>query len=230
MKQEMEPELQLEDQATTFLMEKQKAKTITDDTISHLNGVANGIGGHVTPTSNHKVINKNQSCAMKIEHSTLICDTNATQSESNTNSGKPLSATDCDISSINSNASVNVDHENTIGKFEELSISKTNPCASSQSTDAIPDVPVDSNFAQKTFSGDLKDTCTSDCDTNKVESHEETESEINYVVYKSELQMRDIMTLITKDLSEPYSIYTYRYFIHNWPKLCFLVSCSLGHS
>jgi len=45
---------------------------------------------------------------------------------------------------------------------------------------------------------------------------------ISYVVYESELQMPDIMKLITKDLSEPYSIYTYRYFIHNWPKLCFL--------
>lgn len=45
---------------------------------------------------------------------------------------------------------------------------------------------------------------------------------IEYVVYESELQMPDIMRLITKDLSEPYSIYTYRYFIHNWPKLCFL--------
>lgn len=47
---------------------------------------------------------------------------------------------------------------------------------------------------------------------------------IEYVVYVSEVQMPDIMRLITKDLSEPYSIYTYRYFIHNWPKLCFLVS------
>ncbi|XP_067680924.1 N-alpha-acetyltransferase 30-like [Haliotis asinina] len=45
---------------------------------------------------------------------------------------------------------------------------------------------------------------------------------IEYVVYESEKQMPDIMRLITKDLSEPYSIYTYRYFIHNWPKLCFL--------
>ena len=47
---------------------------------------------------------------------------------------------------------------------------------------------------------------------------------IEYVVYVSEVQMPDIMRLITKDLSEPYSIYTYRYFIHNWPKLCLLVS------
>ncbi|XP_054154083.1 N-alpha-acetyltransferase 30-like [Oppia nitens] len=42
------------------------------------------------------------------------------------------------------------------------------------------------------------------------------------VSYESELQMPDIMGLIQKDLSEPYSIYTYRYFIHNWPQLCFL--------
>ncbi|XP_012274828.1 N-alpha-acetyltransferase 30 [Orussus abietinus] len=48
------------------------------------------------------------------------------------------------------------------------------------------------------------------------------DSDIKYVSYSSELQMPDIMRLIQKDLSEPYSIYTYRYFIHNWPKLCFL--------
>jgi peptide alpha-N-acetyltransferase len=32
------------------------------------------------------------------------------------------------------------------------------------------------------------------------------------------------MSLISGTLSEPYSIYTYRYFIHNWPDLCFLCS------
>ncbi|KAI5611267.1 N-alpha-acetyltransferase 30 [Silurus asotus] len=46
--------------------------------------------------------------------------------------------------------------------------------------------------------------------------------DVVYVHYESELQMPGIMRLITKDLSEPYSIYTYRYFIHNWPQLCFL--------
>jgi hypothetical protein len=49
-------------------------------------------------------------------------------------------------------------------------------------------------------------------------------TDIQYIVYESEQQMEDIMRLITKDLSEPYSIYTYRYFIHNWPRLCYLVS------
>ena len=48
------------------------------------------------------------------------------------------------------------------------------------------------------------------------------QSEISYMQYTDETQMPLIMKLIQKDLSEPYSIYTYRYFIHNWPNLCFL--------
>uniref|UniRef100_A0A1A9WCM9 N-terminal methionine N(alpha)-acetyltransferase NatC n=1 Tax=Glossina brevipalpis TaxID=37001 RepID=A0A1A9WCM9_9MUSC len=47
---------------------------------------------------------------------------------------------------------------------------------------------------------------------------------ISYKEYESELQMHDIMRLIQAELSEPYSIYTYRYFIYNWPKLCFLAA------
>lgn len=57
------------------------------------------------------------------------------------------------------------------------------------------------------------------------ETHEEAPGdEIDIISYESELQMPEIMRLIQKDLSEPYSIYTYRYFIHNWPKLCFLAT------
>lgn len=59
---------------------------------------------------------------------------------------------------------------------------------------------------------------------------EEDSHGIRYVRYESELQMPWIMRLITKDLSEPYSIYTYRYFIHNWPQLCFLVSTTMTPS
>lgn len=36
--------------------------------------------------------------------------------------------------------------------------------------------------------------------------------------------------LIEKDLSEPYSIFTYRYFINNWPKLCIMVRPSPCYS
>jgi len=34
--------------------------------------------------------------------------------------------------------------------------------------------------------------------------------------------MESIVAMIDKDLSEPYSIYTYRYFILGWPKLCII--------
>lgn len=48
--------------------------------------------------------------------------------------------------------------------------------------------------------------------------------EIQFCDYQSEKSLPDLTALITKDLSEPYSIYTYRYFLHNWPQLSFLVS------
>lgn len=53
---------------------------------------------------------------------------------------------------------------------------------------------------------------------------------IKYSEYKSELQLPEIIHLIENDLSEPYSVYTYRYFIHNWPNLCFLVSFNCSFS
>lgn len=49
--------------------------------------------------------------------------------------------------------------------------------------------------------------------------------QISYEMYESELQMPAIMRLMKTALSEPYSIYTYRYFIHNWPQLCVLAKC-----
>ncbi|XP_031636244.1 N-alpha-acetyltransferase 30A [Contarinia nasturtii] len=55
-----------------------------------------------------------------------------------------------------------------------------------------------------------------------VESIKTSTVEVKFKEYENELQMPDIMRVIQRELSEPYSIYTYRYFIHNWPKLCFL--------
>mmetsp|Transcript_34154 Transcript_34154/g.38797 ORF Transcript_34154/g.38797 Transcript_34154/m.38797 type:complete len:163 (+) Transcript_34154:37-525(+) len=45
---------------------------------------------------------------------------------------------------------------------------------------------------------------------------------VEYRHYKDESQLPQIIELIEKDLSEPYSVFTYRYFIHNWPQLCLL--------
>ena len=63
--------------------------------------------------------------------------------------------------------------------------------------------------------------------SNEVDEVVEHLSEIEYVPYESELQLPEIMRLMKADLSEPYSVYTYRYFIHNWPKLCLMVTNSL---
>ncbi|KAF9346864.1 hypothetical protein BGX26_001627 [Mortierella sp. AD094] len=45
---------------------------------------------------------------------------------------------------------------------------------------------------------------------------------IDYIGYESEHQLQGMVNLIENDLSEPYSIYTYRYFLHQWPQLSFL--------
>jgi peptide alpha-N-acetyltransferase len=53
-------------------------------------------------------------------------------------------------------------------------------------------------------------------------ANENGKTEVDFAPYKDETEMSDIMSLVQIDFSEPYNIYTYRYFIHNWPQLCFL--------
>jgi len=45
-------------------------------------------------------------------------------------------------------------------------------------------------------------------------------SDIKFINYKDESQLDYVMTLVGRDLSEPYSIFTYRYFLHRFPTLC----------
>jgi hypothetical protein len=60
------------------------------------------------------------------------------------------------------------------------------------------------------------------------ESKEEFDaSEIEYVSYGGEHHLPLIMNLVDQELSEPYSIFTYRYFVYLWPQLSFLVSVIL---
>ncbi|KAH7118906.1 GNAT family N-acetyltransferase [Dendryphion nanum] len=52
-----------------------------------------------------------------------------------------------------------------------------------------------------------------------------TTEELQYVQYegdKEETYLPAIRQLISKDLSEPYSIYVYRYFLYQWGDLCFM--------
>lgn len=48
--------------------------------------------------------------------------------------------------------------------------------------------------------------------------------EIEYVSYGGEHHLPLIMSLVDQELSEPYSIFTYRYFVYLWPQLSFLVT------
>lgn len=126
-----------------------------------------------------------------------------------------------DVNHVNvSNVDSNTD---LIADVNHLSISENNVCGG--------DV---ANNSSSSLSSSLSSQCkpSSSCSSSAVNNTELTEglqqiNGVQYVCYKNEQQMQDIMRLIQKDLSEPYSIYTYRYFIHNWPKLCFLVSYTL---
>ena len=95
----------------------------------------------------------------------------------------------------------------------------------SRTFDSSETDPTNSNQILNSFSSPRdSDVLDDDVERNVPEpSKTSLEDEVSYIVYESELQMPDIMRLIQKDLSEPYSIYTYRYFIHNWPHLCFMV-------
>ncbi|KAL5717146.1 N-terminal methionine N(alpha)-acetyltransferase NatC [Ranunculus cassubicifolius] len=53
-------------------------------------------------------------------------------------------------------------------------------------------------------------------------SNSTTSSEIEYVSYGGEHHLPLIMRLVDEELSEPYSIFTYRYFVYLWPHLSFL--------
>lgn len=53
-------------------------------------------------------------------------------------------------------------------------------------------------------------------------------AELNFLCYGNEpdresLYLPAVRKLISKDLSEPYSIYVYRYFLYEWANLCFMV-------
>lgn len=54
---------------------------------------------------------------------------------------------------------------------------------------------------------------------------------IRYLQYDSAKEpeyLPQIRQLISKDLSEPYSIYVYRYFLYQWDDLCYMVRLLLA--
>ena len=57
-----------------------------------------------------------------------------------------------------------------------------------------------------------------------------SDDDIVYSSYQGEHELQGIIDLISVDLSEPYSIFTYRYFINNWPTLCFIATAKSAAS
>ncbi|KAI9571844.1 acyl-CoA N-acyltransferase [Boletus coccyginus] len=57
-------------------------------------------------------------------------------------------------------------------------------------------------------------------DTSPLRSHDRIR--MDYRQYAGESDLPHIMALVQTELSEPYVIYTYRYFLHQWPQLAFL--------
>ncbi|KAF7908008.1 uncharacterized protein EAE98_000196 [Botrytis deweyae] len=56
-------------------------------------------------------------------------------------------------------------------------------------------------------------------------SNKDLPAELRYIQYEHSLEKQylpSIRALISKDLSEPYSIYVYRYFLYQWGDLCFM--------
>ncbi|KAH8157584.1 hypothetical protein CIB48_g10658 [Xylaria polymorpha] len=59
----------------------------------------------------------------------------------------------------------------------------------------------------------------------EVASPAESLGELRYLQYEHALEEKylpAIRALISKDLSEPYSIYVYRYFLYQWAHLCYM--------
>jgi len=56
-----------------------------------------------------------------------------------------------------------------------------------------------------------------------LQSFDSSLGSIDVCPYAGEAQIQQIIALVAPQLSEPYSIFTYRFFLNGWPDLCFLV-------
>lgn len=54
-------------------------------------------------------------------------------------------------------------------------------------------------------------------------------SDISYTTFKDEDDLKELSNLIDSQLSEPYSIYIYRYFLYQWPEHCFIARKGEGN-
>ena len=84
-------------------------------------------------------------------------------------------------------------------------------------------LPEEGIYRSKELPQFLQDSLCESLSKINISDESGNQKTVNFMDYHSEESLPDLTALITKDLSEPYSIYTYRYFLHNWPQLSFLV-------
>ena len=84
------------------------------------------------------------------------------------------------------------------------------------------------NFTENNNSNESNNNNNNNTESNKKleiikEEYKECLEDDNYVykMYSNENQMTTIQELCAANLSEPYSVFTYRYFVINWPELCY---------
>jgi peptide alpha-N-acetyltransferase len=53
--------------------------------------------------------------------------------------------------------------------------------------------------------------------------HGAGDKDVRYERYSGEHQLAALGALLAQDLSEPYSVFTYRYFLTQWPSFSYLV-------
>ncbi|KAJ1027458.1 hypothetical protein NDA18_003464 [Ustilago nuda] len=76
-----------------------------------------------------------------------------------------------------------------------------------------------SNAASSTSAAESNDNLTA----SPAKTHPQySQLQVSLEQYTGEHQMPSLISLIESELSEPYIVYTYRYFVNQWPDLCFL--------
>lgn len=60
----------------------------------------------------------------------------------------------------------------------------------------------------------IEEKCTDHADSDLPQAED-----VLYVNYEDESLLPAIQALVAADLSEPYSVFTYRFFLNSWPNL-----------
>ncbi|KRZ66390.1 N-alpha-acetyltransferase 30, partial [Trichinella papuae] len=114
---------------------------------------------------------------------------------------------------------------NALSKDQNLSVARNIICEEKKMFNAKLEILME-KFESHSLDEEME---ISDClkldDLSLTYDNSLSSKSIRIVKYVNETQLPSIMEMVSNDLSEPYTIYTFRYFLHTWPHLCFLAYC-----